>query len=850
MATTTQLLLPWMQTLLDYIADHAASDHGNAMAACDQWMTHPEQLPAIERTLVDLVDIPGFLAAAEMQQNPPGISLELAHVFIDAALAVQLAALHIDWQFLLQAKTPHVHLTSADLLDIYHQLDRWDETLANKVNVIRQNPFWLMQLDRDALMQFMPKVAARDLRKQWMRFLNQAWRCAPDKDYLQYTTGKRYATVLAVLLNAYDHGHTYVTIRNDRNPGDAGFTLQGVRELTQLGTHHSTTTPSDAVIREWIHDLCRFSAREDSPILRSYGLYQTTSGDNTLERVQWMWLYRGESTLADQFVDRLKRPAYPWPAVGDAILNAGYVDAAGQHHDLDPLQKDAIRFLYTTPFGILAAPPGTGKTTVIGILHAIARQDPLLNPPDADPDHPPHGFLVAAPTGRAARVVGQSIAQISQPLQRPAATAHSFVATANGMARTQGFLRGILAPWIGDGFLIVDEAFATDAGILGALAYRVGLSGRFLLVGDPDQLLPVAGGAPAYDMFLAAEKAVAARQLAQSPIRHLGIVHRSVTTIANNARALWADPEIDGHTGQPRQDPRTHEPVIAHHQWDASSFPALSYPSHDPQDVVNDLTHTVQQWQMEAAQAHIPPTTFWHVITWRRHDARLLNAAIRAALFPQAPSLQSFVVGDRIVQTHNDYRIGSWGLRNGEFGIVTAVTQRTVTADFGQPEPITVSLRYAHRFWHYAYATTTHKAQGGEWHRVAFVNLPKTWVEDQLKARDLLPHDSAEEDKDPLDHWDGPNIHDVSTSRTSTQTQQLYHMARRVWYVGWTRAKESLYYYSLTPEDDIRAITRTPNRGKRLNKEGRRTRLASFIDYLLKQGGLPNQPGTGAKKHL
>ncbi len=808
---TTLNDLEWVNALFRALDPQV---HPEAIEAFQRWKSSDEEWAAAEGALRDLINTQGFIASAQTVQGFPGIAEATAEALVQAAFSAQWMEVLREWEFLRHISSPVMpskRLTREfDLRTMFQGLDRWGEKMTNKLQRIRENPFWLIQLDKSTLQELMPTVQdPRELRMHWMTFLRKAWHKAPDRDELQFRTHLRWAAVLATLLDAQDHGHTYVSLRHKTRQDWVTNTLNTIRHYSE--EPHA----ADDAVREWVREVAKISARDDSPIMRTYGVRLTPASNAQYETVQWQWLFRGEYELSEQFIRRMQRPAYPWPSAGDAILAQGYTDDHGNHYALDPMQQEAIRFLYTAPFGILAAPPGVGKTTVIGMLHRIALQDPEISP---------ESFIVATPTGRSARVASEHIDVLSGPLATPVATAHSWVSTANAIAqRNQQSLDGVMASLLGEGFLVVDEAFATDAGILGALTYRFGGRGRLLLIGDPDQLLPMSGGAPAFDLLQAVEQGLANRQIPFNPMRTLNIVHRSVPEIITNAQALWHDPLVDSATGKIITDPQTQEPVYAQHQWNPHTFPRLNFSN--PEALVEDLISTICDWEAEAKANQQSSVVAWHVMTWRTIEARWLNEQIRTRLFPETTtSLMPFVVGERIVQNHNDYQVG---LRNGEFGIVTAVSAKgqAITADFGHGKLVTLSLMYVRKRWQPAYVTTVAKAQGGEWHKVAFVHLPKPWVHEQIKA--TMPKEY---------------LSDEESANQEIKDSQLND--RRVLYVAWTRGKTLVRFYAMEPESLIERLTRSLDAPRR-SKGKRRTRLMNFVRSRLNDGALPPASGSG-----
>ncbi len=844
MATASTLDFPWseqwVQHLLEQVQQDAPALHAEAVTAINRWAGDANTWAYIERVLRDAVDITGFIARADVGDDVLGITTLLARALTDATLVLANAELQRQWKFLLMKPSP---LTASSLRLVYERLDSWQEIMPNKIQQIRQNPFWLMQLDRQTLAdiyQESPQKADRnlptnELRYRWMKFLQHAWRVSPDKVDVMRTTYTRWAAVLGMLMQVADKGHTYALIKDAKHKRNA---KEVAHNLTSVRKFLDQPEADDDEVRGWIDEVCALSSKAQSPVLRSYKVIPQKS-DQDVVRVQWMWLYMGEKALATQVPERLARPLYPWPTVGDAVLAEGYVDGDGVRHDLDPLQQAAIRQLYVSPFSILNAPPGTGKTTVIGILHKIFLQDP----------HRDGNFRVVTPTGRSAHVATQAIAQAYLPLERRATTLHSAVSSARAAISHQDTpFKGALAPDIRSGFAVVDEAFATDAGILGAYASLLGFGGRFILVGDADQLLPVTGGAPAFDLTQVLTKAHGNREIAVNPVVTLKVIHRSVPVIIQNSRALWDDPVADPVTGADQIDGAGNR-VYASHQWDSEHFPMITMPgvADNPQLLVDDLLATVQTWEQAARDAHVLSTEQWHVMTWRRMDAAFLNRQIREKLFPEIITAGvniPFVVGERIVQNRNDLHIGKEGISNGEFAVVTEVTPKTITANFGR-DIVTVSTVYANQRWSKGYVTTVHKAQGGEWDRVAFVHLPKTWVQDQIAQ---LESAYTVESVDVTDKKDEVASQVLDKENDAASSENLQAFARRVVYVAWSRARTIARFYAVDPDDAVLRVTR--HGGPRHTRENRRTRLQGFTRWAMFQAKLPQPPGTGGMQDL
>ena len=145
----------------------------------------------------------------------------------------------------------------------------------------------------------------------------------------------------------------------------------------------------------------------------------------------------------------------------------------------DETQKLAIKNALNNPISILTGGPGTGKTTIInGILLALRK---LAEIPAAAlySDNPP--FLLAAPTGRAAKRMGE-ITGIS------AKTIHRMLGLGIGDTDTSELneLNGEI--------LIIDEMSMVDMFLFRQLLSSINQVKHIVFVGDKDQLPSVGAG--------------------------------------------------------------------------------------------------------------------------------------------------------------------------------------------------------------------------------------------------------------------------------------------------------------------------------------------------------------------
>jgi exodeoxyribonuclease V alpha subunit len=156
-----------------------------------------------------------------------------------------------------------------------------------------------------------------------------------------------------------------------------------------------------------------------------------------------------------------------------------------------PTQREAIQTALMSPMLILTGGPGTGKTTVIkgivelyGELHGCS-----LDPKDYFKKDEAFPFLLAAPTGRAAK-------RMSESTGLPAVTIHRLL----GFTGSEGFDRDDANSLQGK-IIIVDETSMLDIWLANQLFKALPENIQVILVGDEDQLPSVGPGQVLKDLL-------------------------------------------------------------------------------------------------------------------------------------------------------------------------------------------------------------------------------------------------------------------------------------------------------------------------------------------------------------
>lgn len=320
---------------------------------------------------------------------------------------------------------------------------------------------------------------------------------------------------------------------------------------------------------------------------------------------------------------------------------------------LDQSQAGAVELGANAPFGIITGGPGTGKSTTLrSVLDAL--------------DARGQTYALASPTGKAAK-------RMSEATGRAASTIHRLLAWTPGGFR---YNRHNRLPFDA---IFVDEASMLDVELADALFDAVAPTSRLILIGDSNQLPSVGPGRILADLV---ESEVV-------PVARLTKVHRSAETswICRNAPRVLsgAKLELEG------------------------DFPDFRFiRAESGGDVELEIAKLVVDERFRDAQVLTPQRT-------RDGGVESLNKRMQKQLNPPAAGRDEwklgdavFRVGDRVIQTRNDYKLEVF---NGEVGKVVAAGERLIVdfedrkVAYGKGEATALDL---------AYALTVHKSQGSE----------------------------------------------------------------------------------------------------------------------------------------
>ena len=350
-------------------------------------------------------------------------------------------------------------------------------------------------------------------------------------------------------------------------------------------------------------------------------------------------------------------------------------------------QREAVSCVASRKFVIVTGGPGVGKTTVVRAILSVLDAAKLT-------------VLMAAPTGRAAK-------RLSETTERPASTIHRLLEVD---PRTGRFQRNAENPLETD-VLIIDETSMVDLTLAAAVLDALPPAARLVLVGDADQLPSVGPGAVLRDLI----------ESHMVPTVRLQTIFRQAreSRIVLNAHRIFR--------GEAPESASSNDP-------NADFFVVTC---RNPQRAVQLVEELVVR--RIPRRFAIPPHHIQVLTPMHKGPAgtQILNAALQATLNSEGLPLewrgQQLRIGDKVMQTRNDYEAGVF---NGDIGRITQVEprKRRLTVCFDETHFVEYEDAQLDAL-SLAYAISIHKSQGSEYPAVA---IPLQTTHYVMLSRNLL----------------------------------------------------------------------------------------------------------------
>lgn len=373
---------------------------------------------------------------------------------------------------------------------------------------------------------------------------------------------------------------------------------------------------------------------------------------------------------------------------------------------LEEHQRQAVCEALQNGLLIVTGGPGTGKTTTINSVIRFFEMEGL-------------DFLLAAPTGRAAK-------RMSETTGYEARTIHRLLEVNGGIDGDGSFDRNEDHPLETDA-VIIDEMSMVDITLMHALLKAVAPSTRLILVGDTNQLPSVGPGSVLKDMI----------ECGKYPVVRLTKIFR---------QASQSDIIVNAHKIN------RGEPIAL----DNKSRDFFFLKRYDADKIINVVLQLVIQKMPKYVNAEMYEI---QVLTPMRRGllgVEHLNEVLQQYLNPPSPKKAEkkhgnflFREGDKVMQVKNNYQM-EWEIRNrygiavekgtgvfnGDMGVIRTINDLAgvLTIEFDEGRLAEYPYKMLDEL-ELAYAITIHKSQGSEYPAVV---LPLLSGPPMLMSRNLL----------------------------------------------------------------------------------------------------------------
>jgi exodeoxyribonuclease V alpha subunit len=362
-------------------------------------------------------------------------------------------------------------------------------------------------LDAESLAELKPLSRVDDLLLLLERWVERGWLRALDKAFVGFLADldptADSLVLLAAALTSHQLGHGHVCLDLYETLKEPDFALS----LPPEGDLLSTPMLLPSALLKALDGATWCKALADSTLVAKAGDSSAAAAEKPLvlsDRRLYLRRYWTYERRIDAALHRRLAQAEAAPSDLAERLDALFGPASSGPDALIDWQKLACALATRGAFSIITGGPGTGKTTTVVRLLA------LLQSPAVERGKPLR-IRLAAPTGKAAARLTESISHQVQSLQVPEAvrqkipsdvtTVHRLLGSRPG---TRHFRHHAGNPLPLD-VLVVDEASMIDLEMMANLLDALPPHARMVLLGDKDQLASVEAGAVLGDLCRDAE---------------------------------------------------------------------------------------------------------------------------------------------------------------------------------------------------------------------------------------------------------------------------------------------------------------------------------------------------------
>ena len=376
-------------------------------------------------------------------------------------------------------------------------------------------------------------------------------------------------------------------------------------------------------------------------------------------------------------IERFVRAKFVKPS--DTAIDSTIRHLTGKHQIvLDPRQEEALKLCMYRPIVTVTGGPGTGKTTIMGILASYFEEKNIR-------------CVYAAPTGRAAK-------RLSEVTGQEAFTLHRLLeACADPESETGFFFRKGPEDPIDARVIVVDEMSMVDTILFREFLSAVGKGTSVILIGDPEQLPSVGCGNVLSDLLTCSK----------IPCVRLDTIHRQTKggdIPTNSLRILKGEEPVSGE-----------------------EFDIISCTGEEEALIRVCEIYEELMSRPDADVIVLSPTKQAHQ---KLGTAELNNTLqLRCHSVYEASELTGsgygrFLTGDRVMQIKNNYSLEYFdastlstgeGVYNGEIGEVIEKNDidMSLSVRFEDGKTVKYKAKELDNL-ELAYAVTVHKAQGCE----------------------------------------------------------------------------------------------------------------------------------------